>query len=379
MIHTTDHAVRMLQAVALAAGTALLLWSIGLPTFSYVANAASVTSASDTLSNSAPDASSDHTIVFTTPNGLSIGQTFTVAFDASFDTGSIVIGDIDLLIGGNGTTTNDGPAGSGAWGVSGLGTDTLTFTTPTNQGVASSTEVTVLIGTVATGGSNQIGNPSATSSYAIDIGGTMQDSGEILVAIIDEVTVSASINSTLQFSVSGVSQGATVNSSPTTTAATTTNVTLPFGVLSADVSKTLAQDLTVTTNAANGYSVTIEQATPFQSSTGADIDTFSDGSGVTNPTSWSAPGELITDENTYGHWGITSDDATTTRSNEFDSDEWAAATTTPVIIMGHDGPADGVTAGVGSARIGFQVQISSLQEAGDDYNTTLRYIATPTF
>ena len=47
--------------------------------------------------------------------------------------------------------------------------------------------------------------------------------------------------------------------------------------------------------------------------------------------------------------------------------------------MGNTGPADGTTAGIGAARIGYQVQISALQEAGDDYTTTLRYIATPTF
>ncbi len=47
--------------------------------------------------------------------------------------------------------------------------------------------------------------------------------------------------------------------------------------------------------------------------------------------------------------------------------------------MGHTGVADGLTAGIGTARIGYQVQISALQEAGDDYSTELRYIATPTF
>jgi hypothetical protein len=378
MIHT-DYTVRMLQAVAMIVGSSLLLWSIGFPTFLRVASAAQVTSASDTLSDSAPSAASDHTIVFTIPNGMLQGATFTIGFDALFDTASIVIGDIDLLIDGNGTTTNDGAAGAGQWGVSGLGTDTLTFTTPTDAGIASSTIVSVLIGTVATGGSNQIGNPSATSSYPIAIGGTMQDSGEIRVAIIDTVTVSASVDTTLQFTVSGVASGATVNSSPTTTSNTSTNTTLPFLALVADVSETLAQDLAVVTNAANGFTVTVQQSTPFQSSTGADIDGFIDGTYIVSPTDWTSPGNLVTDENTYGHWGITSDDAVTGRAAEFGSDEWVSASTTPVIVMGHTGPANGVTAGSGASRIGYQVQITGLQEAGDDYSTTLRYIATPTF
>jgi hypothetical protein len=47
--------------------------------------------------------------------------------------------------------------------------------------------------------------------------------------------------------------------------------------------------------------------------------------------------------------------------------------------MGHTGPSDGFTAGQGATRVGYQIEISALQEAGDDYSTTLRYIATPTF
>ena len=47
--------------------------------------------------------------------------------------------------------------------------------------------------------------------------------------------------------------------------------------------------------------------------------------------------------------------------------------------MYHDGPADGVTEDIGRVTVGYQIQITALQEAGDDYNTTLTYIATPTF
>ncbi len=40
---------------------------------------------------------------------------------------------------------------------------------------------------------------------------------------------------------------------------------------------------------------------------------------------------------------------------------------------------DGVTDDIGAAQVGYQIQITALQEAGDDYSTTLTYIATPTF
>jgi hypothetical protein len=263
--------------------------------------------------------------------------------------------------------------------VTGVGTDVLTFQTPTDAGAASSTPIIVYIGTNASGGINQIVNPSATSSYRIDIGGTMQDSGQVRVAVIEEVQVSANVDTSLTFSVSGVGASSTVNGSPTTTVATSTSTSLPFGTLPINTSVTLAHDLTVSTNASNGYTVTVEQTDNLKSTTGAIIDGFIDGAYTQTPTAWQGPGTDILDPATYGHWGLTSTDGTTTRTAEFGSDEWVSGSTTPIVVMGNDGPADGATAGVGTARVGYQVQISALQEAGDDYTTTLRYIATPTF
>jgi len=376
MIHT-ETTVRTLQAVAMAVGLALFLWSTGLPTLFHIVEAASLINASDTLTNSAPSGSSVHTIGFTTENGLIIGGTIVVSFPAGFDLTGLNISDISMTVGGTATNTASSAA-AGTWGVA-TGTPTgqdIQFTTPTDVGVASSTAVVLTIGDEA---STMITNPSATSSYEISIGGTMQDSGAVRVAIIDDVTVSASVDTSLTFAVAGVDAEATVNGSATTTAATTTPSTLPFGTLSVDTSKTLAHDLTVSTNASNGFSVTVEQTGALQSSTGATIDGFVDGNDTTTPASWQGPGALIANDETYGHWGLTSDDGTTTRASEFDSDQWVSASTTPVVVMGHTGPSDGVTSGEGATRVGYQIQISALQEAGDDYNTTLRYIATPTF
>jgi hypothetical protein len=223
-----------------------------------------------------------------------------------------------------------------------------------------------------------ITNPSATTSYEFTASAAT-NTGQFRVAIVDDVLVTANVDTTLVFTISGTSSSSTVNGSPTTTATTTTSVALPFGTLSPNSSKVLAQDLTVQTNARNGYVVTVEQDQQLQSSTGADIDGFVDGNWTTTPTAWAAPSNSIGDENTWGHWGLTSTDFVTTRSVEFSSNTWVAASTSPTIIMGHTGPADGTTAGIGRATIGYQAQITALQEAGDDYSTTLTYIATPTF
>ncbi len=384
-MNSTVHTVRTLQAVAVIVGIALFLWSTGLPAIFRSAEAASITNASDTISNSAPGQTSDHTIVFTTQNGLSIGQNFTLTFQNTFTMGSVAENDIDLLINDVATTTGGAP-GVGQWGV-GVAGSVITFTTPTDIGVASSSEITILIGDNATGGAgnDQITNPSGptatTTSHSIDIAGSMQDSGQVRVAITDEVTVSASVDTSLTFTVTGVAASSTVNGSPTTTSATSTNVTLPFGLLGINQSKVLAQDLSVTTNADNGYTVTVEQTSALQSTTGGVIDGFIDGSNTVTPTAWVGPSADVTNTATYGHWGLTSTDGTTTRPGpeEFTSNTWVSGSTTPIVIMGHTGPADGTTQGYGAARIGYQIQISALQEAGDDYTTTLRYIATPQF
>ena len=376
MIHTAK-SVRTLQAVAMTVGIALFLWSTGLPTLFRFAEASSITSASDTLSTSAPSASANHTFEFITPNGMTAGQTITLTFAAQFTLPSLWIEDFDLTASGTEQTIASSN-GVNTWGV-GTSSQTITFTSPSNVGQASATPFVIQIGTNATAGGagdTQIVNPAATTSYAIDLGGTMPDSGQVRVAIVDQVVVSASVDTSLTFAVTGVNTGATVNGSPTTTVATSTATTLPFGTLPVGTSRTLAHDLTVSTNAAQGYTVTVEQTGDLQSTTGATIDGFTNGTDIITPTAWVGPSALIANPDTYGHWGITSDDTNTTArgGNEFTSNTWVSGSTTPIAIMGHGGPALATT-----TRVGYQIEISALQEAGDDYTTTLRYIVTPTF
>lgn len=376
MIHTA-RSVGTLQAVAMTVGVALFLWSTGLPTLFRFAEAASITSASDTLSSSAPGLTSNHTIAFTSPNGMLAGQTIQITFHADFTLPSLGVEDFDLTASGT-EQTLAGSNGVGIWGVS-TSSQTVTFTSPSNVGQASATPFVIEIGTHASDtilvGNSQIVNPSATTSYAIDIGGSMPDSGQVRVAIVSEVLVSANVDTSLTFTVSGVNSSSTVNDSPTTTAATTTYNTLPFGTLGANVSKTLAHDLLITTNAAAGYTVTVQQTGPLQSTTGATIDGFVNGSDTNTPVAWQSPSALISDTDTFGHWGLTSTDLNIPgRTSQFASNQWVAPSTSPIAIMGHDDPVLATT-----TRIGYQIEISALQEAGDDYETELRYVATPVF
>jgi hypothetical protein len=195
--------------------------------------------------------------------------------------------------------------------------------------------------------------------------------------------VTADVSTQFDFTVHANGVGETVNTSDTTTA-TSSTTTIPFGNLVANTPVVLSQDLTVVTNAINGFVVTVESDGTLRSSTGADIDDFVDGNSTNAPTAWAAPTNNIAQENTWGHWGITTEDQDAASDSmrtgdEFAAGEWIGASTTPREIFAHDGPADGATPGVGSTTIGFKVQISPLQEAADDYATTLTYIATPTF
>lgn len=365
------------KGIATLLALALVTWVVGAYFFQ-TAEAANLTSIKDTLSNSAPSESSNHTFAFTVPaggDGVAATENITIAFPSGFNISGIAFGDVDLSIGGSDQTLAAVASGA-TWGVSVSGQNLIL--TSGSGTVATGTAVVIEVGTNATfgvAGDTQITNPAATTSYEFTITAGDQDSGQFRVALVDDVLVTANVNTALTFTVAGTSTGTTLAGVSGTTATTTTSDTLPFETLSAGTPKLLAQQLRVTTNAIQGYVVTVEQSQNLLSSTGADIDGFIDGAYTNTPTAWVAPTNNIANENTWGHWGLTSSDSDFSAT----PDRWVAASTTPRAIMAHTGPSDGVTPGVGFATVGYKAEITALQEAGDDYNTTLTYIATPTF
>jgi len=377
MFVLTNNVSAAMRVIATLLATAIVMWSIG---YYATAEAANVTDLSDTLTDSAPGASSDHTISFTTPTGVAGTESITITFPGTFTgTSSIVAADIDFSVaGGAAETVADGAPGAGEWGLSWTG-NTLTLLADAGASVAAAASSTIIIGGT---GNNQLVNPASpqagNESYEIDISaGT--DTGHTRVVILDTVLVTATVDTIFDFTVYGNGSGEAVNG--TSTDIITGSTTIPFGTLTAYALRTGSQDLTVQTNAINGFVVTVQSDGAFESSTGADIDDYKDGTDTVIPEPWESPlvGLDIADENTWGHWGVTSEDATTTRANEFGSNEWVGVSTTAVVVFSHDGPADEITPHIGSTTVGYQVEISPLQEAGDDYSTILTYIATPTF
>jgi hypothetical protein len=379
-MYVSKRQVTMQGGIATLVAIALVLWAVGAHMFT-TAEASNLTYVKDTLSDSDTGSVSNHTIEFLSPTGVPLGGTITVTFPTGFTgTSSIGTADLDLEVNGVDETVVDGAPGASQWGLTWSG-NTLTLDADAAESITSNATVTIKIGTNADGpGVDRLTNPSVIDSYEITITAGVADTGQTRVAIVDNVLVTANVNTTLTFTVTGVANLQSVNGSPTTTATTTTSNTLPFETLASNVSKTLAQDLSVATNARNGYVVTVMQDQNLLSSTGADIDGFIDGAYTNTPTAWINPSNAIGNENTWGHWGLTTDDTSLLGAGiDFLADQWVAASTTPRAIMAHSGPSDGVTDNIGLARIGYQAQITALQEAGDDYSTTLTYVATPTF
>src|SRR3989338_5382107 len=143
----TNSTFTLLQALTAVVTFAIILWFVGVPSFR--AEAANVTSFSNTLSDSAPAVVSNHTLTFVTPTGLAAGETISIDFGTS-------------TVGANATITVE------------IGTNATTGGT----------------------GTNQITNPSV-GSYEITVAVGNSDTGTTLVAIVDVVTVTAAVETIL--------------------------------------------------------------------------------------------------------------------------------------------------------------------------------------
>jgi hypothetical protein len=382
--------------IALVVLTALVMWSVGVPTFINRANALNLVELSDTLSESNPGDPSVHTIQFTVPTGSDIatGDEIRVTFPAGFtNVDSITATDVSLDVDGTPQTVA-AVADASDWGLDATG-QVITLTAPSAGTPASAGDVVDIV----IGDTNRITNPGA-GSYVISVethDGATKDAGDTRVMIIDNVTMTAAVETTFQFTVTGImGDGAeVVNGETITSGYESTSTTLPFGTLNTNSPVVLAQDLSVQTNAQHGFVVTVEQDQNLLSATGADINVFKDqdgngGFGTATPEAWVPPANVLDDRWTYGHYGITSDDSTlaslTDATGVFNTDYvtpaaalWAGNITTPRAVFAHNGPSDGTTQDRGAARIGFKIEIGPLQEAANDYINTITYIATPTF
>lgn len=248
--------------------------------------------------------------------------------------------------------------------------------------IAPNAEVTIRIGEHA-GGINRIVNHATPDDHEIVLttSGSVSDEGRTRIVIIDSVTVTSIVATYLAFSVDGVSTGDIVNADTgDPVSSTSTATTLPFGVVASGDRYVLAQDLSVTTNAQKGFAVTVQAGDDLRASNNAVIDVFADGGANAIPGPWNPPSATAGATTTYGHWGLTTEDATLSDGNSFGDALYAGDFfATPREIMYATSSADGTTAHIGATRVGYKLEISPMQEAADSYTTTLMYVITPVF
>ncbi len=351
----------MKQFVRIILGFGVLFMS--MPTTALIANAASLSAMSDTMSNQTVSANSTHSIKFTTPTGVTAnGQTIAITFQSGFDFTSKTIGTVSLTHGAStgleSTETLAASPSASAWGAvfSGSNNVILTLTAPTDgTGAASLAANDKVI--VSYTSANSI-NPSSPGNYTIGLVAN-GDTGTITVPILtnSQVAISATVDQSLSFSVSNNAIG--FGSLTTANSRFATSDTL-----GASSEPTNAHTLSASTNAASGYSVAVSGATL---TSGANtIDAIPGASAVAlapgteqfgiRAVVASGSGTVATPFNgSAGNYGFGTSPLTT---QTFASNNTASAAT--------------------SYNVNYAANIATLTEAGS-YATTLTYVATANF
>lgn len=323
----------------------------------------SIRDASDTISDSDVSATAVlHTFDMLTTTAIPAGGTIQITFGTDFPV-IAANGDIDCDTGG---------VASGA--------SSRTAICTYAAGLAASTTRTITV--------DNMTNPSSEGYQTINIvtynGTTVLDRVQVMVYIINDVLMTATVDATLTFSIEGLDSGEIVNG--VTCTATTTATTTPFGTLSTTGSTTVCQQLKVGTNADDGFSVTVQQDQELTSDSGSNINSFNNsptGSGSTTPQAWTGPAGILDNYDTYGHMGLTSEDSTLSTGDFFGDSLYVGfnGSSSTVEVFYHNGPADGGmgnTPDKGLTQVAYTAEIMALQEAGD-YESTLTYVATPTY
>ena len=350
--------------------------------------AATATSFSDQLSDSRPTVLADHDIKF------------------KMDAATTIIDTEELHIQFNGFTVGAGTLVQADFAVlyDADGAGSYTVLTPTTDytiaTVTAGADKTVVIAFTAAGeteigsdkymqvtftnDTDKLPNPAA-GSYTIDINESdFGDTGEIQVAIIAGVTTTATVSASLSVTVSAVADTETVNGQDLDITSTAT--TLPFSTLTVNAYLAGAHDISVSTNAAEGYTTSIRQIDgsgmiDILASSGNNFDGFRGAGTATNtaPLAWAAgtnPTGGVANVNT-GWYGYTTEDSSlgTGSADRFTNpgNYWAPFDITPYEVAYASGPVNAE-----EIRVGHMVEANALQPQGS-YTGTIEYICTAIF
>ncbi len=245
----------------------------------------------DTLSDSRPSVAADHTIVIGVTAGTTFasGETVIVTFPAGYNLTTLTMTDVDFVNGSTNETLQSGAcAGADAIQYT-LSGQVVTFTACTLSAEAAGTDITLKFGSNAVGGTTRIVNTTAGTSQ-LNVAGTYGDDSQDTVLVLTAgVTVSATVDETLSTTVAGLAPAACDTTGGTESNTTTsTSVSFgPSGVIATEAFYDECQQITVGTNAASGYSLTIYTTTGLDS--GANpfaVGTCDSGCNLTTPNTW---------------------------------------------------------------------------------------------
>jgi len=383
------------QLLALTVVGSLVLWSVILPLTLYADDIMpGPINVRNVLSDSAPGVVADHAFTFQIAagsDGVEDSEQIVITYSPA-GTPPLNFGDIDEVDSGDVTVD---VVGGGAISFDSSDATSLTFNVTTS--LSPGAEVSILIEGVIINPDHDLGSDdpldAATHIINVDVG---ESSTDTRVAIIDNIAMTAAVETIFEFSVAGLDASEDINGNDTTGASTP--ISFDFGIISPDDFYFLGHELAVETNASNGFVVTIQESQELTSSTGERIhrftDTVSGGVGTAIPATWANPAGTLNQFETYGHYGITTNDATLGTSTVSTDLGFINAGTgddaveggwvgnfhqEPRPIFAHTDAADGETQNYGVARVGVGIQITSLQAAAEDYANTLTYVATPSF
>jgi hypothetical protein len=349
--------------------------------------AASVTTATDTLSRLAVSATSDHTIMFVTPTGVASTQNITLTFSAGFTgIGSMVGADFDFAINSGGTCTSGSwteqavvtsGATSSQWNIAGS-SQVVTIT----SGGASAT-VTAgrcirlkagLNATDTTGsgpGSHQITNPGTVQTATVTIAGSFGDSGIISIPTMDsdQVNVTATVNSALSFDIDV----------GTATGDNNTPYSVPLGTLSSgtvthsDNSSIKSIYLDGTTNSSGGLNVSVRNANGANGLVSSSNASDKIPSATASMSAGTANYGLCVATSTLTGWSKSGTYTTTCATNS-STNGVVALSSTAADILTSSAPLSN-----GHAEVVVNATIATTTPGHSDYTDTLTFIATSSF
>ncbi len=274
----------------------------------------------------------------------------------------------------NGSFTN---LVAGNWTISNGTPGTVKNTYTTGESVPSGTQVTTPIlsltnPTSAPGGTYYI----EINTYSDDTCATLVDSAVIAFVTVPGVLVSATVDSTLSFTVAGIAsstsyKGAFSTSDRCTDTATAVTFGSPSQPLAINTNYDCAQSLTTSTNSNGGYQVTVQG----KQTSGDFLHMLSNPSQtITNHTGTNgSPASSPSSGESFGY--TTNDTVLSGTANRFTTadDLFAGLTTSPAEVV-----YNATAIANDTKNIGYRLRFDGLTEAGT-YQGTLVYTCTPVF